>query len=111
MSRRTYRPHRTLNERIGALVLWPIKFVVKTIVVAGLILIYPIVTAWLFKAAFFSGELKGVPVKTRLKRVFGWPLLLLAVNGFASLGGMNVEIPGLSRVGEWLDKSPTKPRS
>ena len=82
--------YRTANEKVGALVLFPIKVVALVLVVALVIVAYPFVAV-----AHFATN-KDCALSERFKSALCWPLGILAMNDFMSLGGM--DNPTLSRI-------------
>ncbi len=89
----------SIYERVGRIVLLPFKAViVLVLLIVGLpllIICYPFVSTYVFFKA--EGSLKE-----RAQMAAFWPLSILAMNDFLSLGGMNN--PTLSRLTSWLER-------
>jgi len=82
-------------EKVGKTVLFPFKVVAIVVAVPLFIIAYPLVGIYIL----FRGE---GSIGQRLTIAVGWPLHVLAMNEFLSLGGFN--IPLLSRITEWIEK-------
>lgn len=87
--------YRTTNEKVGAVVLLPVKLAVVLLVLAAIVLAYPFMGVYVLVA----GE---GPMMERVKRAATWPLGILAMNDFMSLGGM--DNPTLSKISAGINK-------
>lgn len=90
---------RSFTEKVGAAVLWPFKVLGLLVAAVLLVVAYPIVAC--INLATGEGTFAN-----RAKVAATWPLGILAMNDFMSLGGMNS--PTLSRIssalGRWYAK-------
>jgi|GEM_PF-2355543 len=104
MHRREYRSN---EERVGAAVLSPVKGLAVIVMAALVIIAYLPVTLLLLLRAFSKeGRRGGGSLRERISGAFKWPLAVLGINEFLSLGGF--DIPLLSSISEWLEDRAAK---
>lgn len=83
----------SIYERVGRIILFPVKLGICLIVLPFAVLAYPLVAVYIM----FTSE---YPLKERVVVAVTWPLAILVMNDFLSLGGLNNR--ALSRVSDWL---------
>lgn len=95
--------YRSPEEKVGHTVLFPFKVIAIAIAIPLFIITYPFVTSFLLLTALSKENRKSIgSVMRQIDFAFTWPLAILALNDFASLGGHN--IPALSSISDWLIK-------
>lgn len=92
--------YRTTNEKVGAVVLFPVKLAGVIVVIALVVVAYPFVAV-----AHFATN-KDCTLSERFKSALCWPMGILAMNDFMSLGGMNS--PTLSRITAGINRAWAK---
>lgn len=91
--RNVWKPRMSIYERVGRIILFPVKLGICLIVLPFAVLAYPLVAVYIM----FTSE---YPLKERVVVAVTWPLAILVMNDFLSLGGLNNR--ALSRVSDWL---------
>lgn len=92
--RNPWKPRLSLYERVGRVVLFPVKLGICLIALPVVLLAYPVIAIYILFVS--EGGLKQ-----RIIKAVAWPLALLAFNDFLSLGGLNNKT--LSRISDWLN--------
>ena len=87
------------EDKIGRAVLLPVKLALVVISIPLVVAAYPFVGIWVFVRA--PGTLKE-----RAQAAAYWPLLLLALNDFLSLGGQDSSL--LTRISDRLNRRGKK---
>lgn len=84
----------SIYERVGRIVLLPVKLGICLIALPFVVLAYPVVAVYILVVS------EGSP-KQRIINALMWPLWLLAFNDFLSLGGYDNKT--LSSINAWLN--------